>query len=247
MKLSVFFSPAELKAVKAAENDIYIVIDVIRATTSLAVIFERDVARVLIAGTVDQARRAADLVPGRLLCGERHALPLPGFDYGNSPVQFAQADIAGRELVLTTTNGTRAFFACPDKSVRLAGCFYNAQAVITCALAQARECQGNIVLLCAAEAGYFALDDAACAGHLAQEALRQDAAIQTHESALAAMALAQAYPPAVIIETSNSAHSLRKWNMEKDLQMCIRVDGGSRVPMVVGQDEDTEMLVLGLP
>lgn len=135
--LNVSFTPSAIIAHESRTNDIYIVIDVIRATTTLAVVFDRRAARVLVAETVEQAREAAQKHPGSLLCGERNVQPLPGFDYGNSPVQFSQLDLTGRELILTTTNGTRAFYACPEGSTCLAGSFYNAEAVTARALALA--------------------------------------------------------------------------------------------------------------
>src|SRR5260370_7880046 len=141
-------------------NDIYIVIDVIRATTTFAVVFDQGAARVLVAETVEQAREAAQKHPGLLLCGERNVQPLPGFDYGNSPVQFSQLNLAGRELVFTTTNGTHAFYACPENSTRLAGSFYNAEAVTARVLALAKQHNSNITLLCPAELNYFPLDAA---------------------------------------------------------------------------------------
>src|SRR2546423_12631747 len=119
--------------------------------------FEQGAARVLVAETIEQAETAALRLPGWLLCGERNALPLPGFDYGNSPVQFSQLDLTNRELILTTTNGTRAFYACPLQATRLAGCFYNARAVITYAFQLARQRNSNISLVCAGELSYFAL------------------------------------------------------------------------------------------
>ena len=75
MRLTVFFTPATILPDKAQQGDIYIVIDVIRATTTLAVMFDRGASRVLVAGSIEQAREGAEKVPGRLLCGERfHAV-----------------------------------------------------------------------------------------------------------------------------------------------------------------------------
>ena len=246
MRLFVFFSPAELAAIEPTPNDIYIVIDVIRATTSLVTIFERGATRVLVADTIEQARMAARHVPGRLLCGERNALPLPDFDYGNSPAQFLRATLAGRELVLTTTNGTRAFFACPEQSVRLAGCFYNAQAVAASALEQAHKQEGNIVLLCAAERGYFALDDAVCAGYLALEIQQQHPEIQVHESVQAATALYQTYPPAELLKQCNSARSVIRGGLAEDLDYCMRINGSSCVPRITGREAETGLLMLSI-
>ena len=151
MHIHVYFTPSGIVARETQPGDIFIVIDVIRATTTLAVVFERGAAHVFVAGSIEQARAAAHLHPGRLLCGERNVRPLPGFDYGNSPVQFSQLDLTGRELILTTTNGTRAFHACPTNTTRLAGSFYNAQAVTTHALQLAQERDSNIALICSGE------------------------------------------------------------------------------------------------
>jgi 2-phosphosulfolactate phosphatase len=246
VQLTIYFSPAEVAAVQPADNDVYIVIDVIRATTTLTTILERGASYVLIADTLEQAQQAAQRVPGRLLCGERNALPLPGFDYGNSPAQFSQLDLIGRELILSTTNGTRAFFACPEQSVRLAGCFYNAEAVCARALHDAEERQSNIAIVCAAEKGYFALDDATCAGYLALELQRQHPALQVHESVLAATALYHTYTPPKLLEYCNSARSVRKAGLQEDLEFCMRVSQSSTVPQVLGRDAETGLLMIGV-
>jgi 2-phosphosulfolactate phosphatase len=195
VQVQVFFSPADLSSVQNDPNDIYIVIDLIRATTTLCVLFDRHVSRVFAAQTVEQARAAAARYPSRLLAGERHAHPLPGFDYGNSPAQFSELDMSGRELILTTTNGTRAFHACPPDAVRLAGSFYNAHAVTEYALTLANTRNSNIVILCAAEANYFALDDATCAGYLALQLRRQQPALALTDAGYAAIALYETYAP----------------------------------------------------
>jgi len=244
LRLHIFFTPAELAAVMAQPDDIYIVIDVIRATTSLTTIFDSGAKRVLIAQTIEQAQAAAQRIPGCLLCGERQALPLPGFDYGNSPVQFSQADLSGRELILITTNGTRAFFTCPPHSTRLTGCFYNAQAVTARAIQQAQQGNHNIAIVCAGEQNYFALDDSVCAGYLALALQHQYPALQVDESVDAATALYHSYPPSVLPNCCNSARSVIAAGLQEDLQLCMRANGSKRVPMVIGQDKKTGLLVL---
>lgn len=244
MRLNVFFTPSELAATNASAGDIYIVIDVIRATTSLAVIFDRGARRVFAADSIEQAQEAAAKTPGRLLCGERNAEQIPGFDYGNSPIQFAEADLRGCDLILTTTNGTRAFFACPAQSVRLAGCFYNAQAVTARALAMAQERDSNIALVCAGVGGYFALDDAACAGYLALEIQRQSPAIRVRESVHAATALYQTYAPPRLLDYCTSVRSVIKAGLEPDLTLCMTANASASVPMVRGREKATGLLAL---
>ena len=244
MQLRIFFNPVDMSVVEIHPNDIYIVIDVIRATTTLTTLFDSGAARVYAADSLEQAQQAATRFPQRLLCGERHGLPVAGFDYGNSPAQFAQLDMSGRELILTTTNGTRAFHACPASSSRLAGCFYNAHAVTARALALAQEKGNNIVIVCAAESNYFALDDATCAGYLALEVQRQHPAIKVGDDVRAGQALYAAFAPPKLAEVANSARSIIAMNLGHDLDYCMKIDGSTTVPMVVGQEEETGMLIL---
>lgn len=244
MQLRIFFNPIDMSVVETHIDDIYIVIDVIRATTTLATLFDRGVARVYAANTIEQARNGAKLFPQRLLCGERHAQPIAGFDYGNSPAQFSQMDLSGRELILTTTNGTRAFYACPANSIRLAGSFYNARAVMTHALALAQAKGSNIAIVCAAEANYFALDDATCAGYLSLELQRQHPDVKVSDVVYAAQALYHEFEPPKLTKVAHSAREVITANMSQDLDYCMKIDGSTSVPMIVGQEEETGMLII---
>src|SRR5437868_15048986 len=104
LRLDVFFTPSSIVVDESSANDIYIVVDVIRATTTMAVMFDQGASRVFVAGNVEQARQAANTIPGRLLCGERNVQRIPGFDYGNLFTESALSDLAGRELIMTTTD-----------------------------------------------------------------------------------------------------------------------------------------------
>jgi 2-phosphosulfolactate phosphatase len=247
LHLNVFFTPTAIIGSETNANDIYLVIDVIRATTSLAVMFDQDAARVLVASTIDEAREAARILPGRLLCGERNVQPVPGFDYGNSPVQFSQVDLTGRELIMTTTNGTRAFYACPEDSTRLAGSFYNAEAAALKALTLAKDQNGNISLVCSGELDYFALDDAVCAGYLALELQRlqgQVLPLDLDESALATIALYEAFKPPKVIDYCNSAQAVILGGLPDDPTFCMRTSVSQSVPVVVGRENETGLLVI---
>ncbi len=247
MHLNVYFTHSAIISTEISANDVYIVIDVIRATTSMAVMFDQGAARVFVASTIEEAREAAQKIPGRLLCGERNVQPVPGFDYGNSPVQFSQVDLTGRELIMTTTNGTRAFYACPLDSTRLAGSFYNAEAVALKALTMAKDQGGNISLVCSGELDYFALDDAVCAGYLALELQRlqgQVIPLELDESALAAIALYEAFEPPKVIDYCNSAQAVILGGLPDDPPFCMRTSVSQSVPMVVGRESETGLLVI---
>ncbi len=116
---------------------VFVVVDVIRATTTLCVLFERGCARAYIADSIATAREQWHALKselesptiGPLLCGEAGGVAPPGFDFGNSPAEYAAADLAGREVVFATTNGTRALHACHDGAQILIGSLRNATAV----------------------------------------------------------------------------------------------------------------------
>jgi 2-phosphosulfolactate phosphatase len=244
LQLHIYFTPTDLRAVYASADDIYIIVDLIRATTSITTILERGAARVFVADTLEQAQQAVKKYPGRLLCGERNALPLPGFDYGNSPAQFAQLDLTGRELILTTTNGSRAFYTCPAQSIRLAGCLYNGLAVATRALELARQRNCNIAIVCAAESNYFALDDATCAGYLVSEIQRLQPSIELSDSVSAATAFYHAYPPPELAKYCHSTRSIIKLGLQADVDFCMLVSKSQCVPMVMEKEQSTGLLTI---
>jgi len=247
LRLNVFFTPSAIVVDGSSPNDVYIVIDVIRATTSMSVMLDQGAARILVVSTIEEARDAARRVPGRLLCGERNVQPVPGFDYGNSPVQFSQVDLTGRELIMTTTNGTRAFYSCPPDATRLAGSFYNAEAVALKALDIAKEKGGDIHLVCSGELDYFALDDAVCAGFVALELHRLQGEVlplDLHESVLAAIGLFEAFEPPSVIDHCNSAQAVILGGLPDDPPFCMRTSVSQSVPVVVGKEVETGLLVV---
>jgi 2-phosphosulfolactate phosphatase len=244
LKLNVFFLPSSLVHTPSNERDVYIVIDLIRATTCMTVMLDGGTRYIFAAGSVEQAQAAHQHYPQRLLCGERHSKVLPGFDYGNSPVEFSRANLQERQIIMTTTNGTRAFHACPAQSIRVAGCFRNASAVVDYALLRAQAENLNIHLVCAGEEDYFGLDDAVCAGYLAQELQRQCSELQIDESALAAITLYETYPPSRLVEFSDAARVIHESGLVTDPPFCVETSVSQNVALVTGQEENTGLLIL---
>jgi phosphosulfolactate phosphohydrolase-like enzyme len=121
----------------ARPHTVYLVVDVIRATTTLNVLFERGCGRVLVASDVASARAAHHHArePKPLLAGEAGGVAPPGFDGGNSPAEYAARDVAGRDVIFATTNGTRALRACVGGGAIFAAALRNARAVAAAALA----------------------------------------------------------------------------------------------------------------
>ena len=204
-----------------------VVIDVLRATTTLTVAFANGAARMIPVGDPAQAfaRRARD--PKSLLCGERNGLKVPGFDLGNSPAEYGRDAVGGRTLVFASTNGSRAMLACAGCGTRLLGAFVNAAAVV-----ERLAGHGFVVLACAGKEGRFSLEDAACAGWLCEGLAARGARIAGGAARLA-RALAPRAPEEILALLQGSAHgrTLRGHGpaFARDIERCAALDRIDRV------------------
>lgn len=157
-----------------------LVIDVIRATTTLVTMFERGCRTVALANSVQSARDALQRPPAGpdsrvVLIGEVAGLPPADFAYGNSPVALADADLTGTDLIFSTTNGTKALVAAEPARAIVAACLRNGRAAVALALELAHDAQADISIICAGRAGgtQQGLDDLICAGYLIEQLLAQ--------------------------------------------------------------------------
>ncbi len=141
-----------------------VIIDILRATSTLSTAFANGASAVYPTATVEEARALKGQAP-RLLCGERGGEKLPGFDLGNSPREYGPEVIAGRELVMTTTNGTSAIVASAEAETVLMASFLNLPAVVRAC----RELGRDVVVVCAGTLRRFTLEDAVCAGMICRE------------------------------------------------------------------------------
>lgn len=137
-----------------------VVIDVLRATTVITGALDSGAIEVLVCGEIaDAFRLAQQLDPRPMLCGERNCLPVPGFDLGNSPVEYRPETVAGKRLVMTTTNGTRAVLAAEGFPQIIAAAFNNLAAVIDYLGSQT-----EVSIVCAGTDGVLTLEDMLLAG-----------------------------------------------------------------------------------
>ena len=157
------FEPAGAPPVPIGSGAVAVVIDVLRATTSLTVARAHGAARVIAAETVEEARALARERPGALLCGERGGELLPGFDLGNSPFEYTRARVAGKTLVFASTNGSQAMRLAAGAHRLWVGAFVNASAVVE-RVAGATE----VHLVASGKLGQPAIEDVACAGWIAR-------------------------------------------------------------------------------
>ena len=174
---------------------------------------------------VDEARALAETEGPARLAGERRLEHIEGFDFGNSPREL-EGEPAAETLILTTTNGTRLLVAAAERFQRVyVGSLLNVDAVA----AVARESGEDVAVLCAGVLGELALDDAYCAGRIA-EALGGEPA----DSARAAILLAKSFPSALDgLGGSRSAANLRRHGLEADVERCARENDLDVVPRYI--------------
>jgi 2-phosphosulfolactate phosphatase len=157
MRVHVAFTPAEAERAPTA-----IVVDVVRASSTIAQALAGGYERVLCCAEVDEALALRERLGEGVLAGERKAAAIPGFDLGNSPSQFVEP--LGETLIFTTTNGTRAILAAAASAETvLVGSLLNLDAV-----AGAARGGGDVEVVCAGLQGRFTIEDAYCAGRIAE-------------------------------------------------------------------------------
>jgi 2-phosphosulfolactate phosphatase len=157
MRVHVTFTPAEAERAPTA-----IVVDVLRASSTIAQALASGYRRVLCCAEVEEALALRERLGAAVLAGERQAVAIPGFDLGNSPREFTEP--LGETLVLTTTNGTRAIVAAAASAdTVLVGSLLNLEAVAAAAAGG----RGAVEVVCAGLQGRFTIDDAYCAGRIA--------------------------------------------------------------------------------
>jgi len=204
-----------------------VVIDVLRATTTLTVALAHGAARVIPVAGIEQAFARKAREPSALLCGERDGLKVPGFDLGNSPDEYREETVTGRTLVFASTNGSRAMLACAGCGVRRLGAFVNATKVV-----ESLAGRSFVRLACAGKEGRFALEDAACAGWLCGVLAERGARIEGEGARLAA-ALAPHDAAAIRALLQGSAHgrTLRALGpaFARDVEFCADLDRIGRV------------------
>ena len=218
MRVDVAFTPAE-----RVSAHVGIVVDVIRATSSIAQALASGYERVLCCAEIDEARSwREELGDEAVVGGERNAIVVDGFDVGASPREFAGPPKA-RTLILTTTNGTRAILtAAAECDVVLLGSLLNLSAVADAA----RHETGDVAVVCSGFKGTFALDDAYCAGRIVDSIGGSPS-----DAAIAASTLAAAWPDPL---AGLNARTYGPPGLEDDIRYCAQVDYLSVVPRFTG-------------
>jgi len=249
--VDVTLTPDELLHVSLAGKTA-VVIDVLRATTSIVTALENGAAGVLPVAEVDETRRLAahwpqgapPLPPGAegaadrepLLAGERGARPPAGFHLGNSPLDFGEGTVRGRAVVLTTTNGTRALERAAEAAEVRVACLRNAAAAAAAVLDAGRD----VVIACAGTEGRMSLEDVACAAVLLEELASAPGVRWGDGARLVRGWMAAAGMPAgdegwaELLGDTVHGRRLLELGFERDVAFCARLNASGVVPLSRG-------------
>lgn len=221
-------------------SSICIVVDVLRATTVIATLFERHCPQVYVAADHDSARGFAR-EHGYLLCGETRGYKVPDFDYGNSPVEFAALDLTDRPVVLSTTNGTKATVAVANARKVFLGAAINRMAVARAAWQCARETQSDLVVVCSGTDDQFTLEDATIAGLYVEALVAQAGAWEMPHQADSAIAARRLWEtePNLLRGWMEGVHAqtLADRGFGDDVAYCSQIDTLPHVPVLVKESE----------
>jgi 2-phosphosulfolactate phosphatase len=232
MELNLYTHPDDLSDAEAKGKTV-VVVDVLRASSTIVQACENGVARIIPVATVEEAAKLLSTLERKrtLLGGEREGLPIDGFDLGNSPLEYTEQVVKGKTLIFTTSNGTAAITKSASAREIVLGCFLNLSAVVTHVISSRAK---KVAVLCAGNLGRLSLEDFVCGGHVVDRIVDGTrASTVLNDGAVAARALANALGD-VGEAVRNSSHGLRlaELGFEDDLEFCSKVDNYVTVPIV---------------
>ena len=216
-KISVCFTADQFEKYSDGISTV-VVIDLLRATSVISTAFIEGVKSIIPVQTLDEALQYKEK-EGYIVAAERNAEPIDGFDFGNSPFHYINANVAGKTLVLTTTNGTKAIYNAKDHKVITAS-YINIEAVAHHLIEE----HNHVILLCSGWKGVFNLEDPIFAGSLASLLLESDKYESSCDSLFASIQLLKNAGNNLFDFLSDSSHRrrLKSLNMEDDTRYCLK-------------------------
>ncbi len=235
-KLEVCLSPALYPFYKGRQEVCVVVVDVFRATTCMCAAMHAGVSGIVPVADIQEAKRRKAM--GCIVAAERNVLKCDFADLGNSPFDYMRAEWSGKEIVMTTTNGTQAIELAKDADLLLAGAFVNLSRVVACCV----ESGMDVMILCAGWNGRVNVEDTLFAGALADRLVNGGGFEATSDSVEMALLLWNEAQNDMksFLKNSEHVHRLLKQGLEKDIEYCLTVDVAPSLPLY---DKTSGMLV----
>jgi 2-phosphosulfolactate phosphatase len=229
-QLNVCLCPPLISLFDVGEH-IVVIIDIFRATSSICYGIENGAAAIIPVAEVEECETYRLAEPSYLVAAERDGKVVDGFDFGNSPFSYTAEKVAGKTIVLTTTNGTQALHLSRKAKKIVIGSFLNLTALSNWLKTQ----NENILLVCAGWKNNFNLEDTLFAGAVVEQL--KTSGYKLDDAAIAANDLYQAGKHDINLYLKKTSHSerLKKLGIEKDIEFCLQIDIATAIPVLDGE------------
>ena len=226
-RIEVCYTPGEYDYFKD-EFEIVVVIDVLRATTAICVAFEYGIKSIIPVSTLEDALEYKK--KGFLVGAERKGQIVEGFDFGNSPYSYMKDEFKGKDVVLTTTNGTKSIAAAKDADTLVIGALVNLDVLTTWLIKQNK----NTLCLCSGWQDKFNLEDTICAGAISEALINTGNFTSIEDSSIAAKYLYLSAKDNYMGYLKSSSHRrrLRNLNLNEDIKYCLTPNKTKVIPIL---------------
>ena len=208
------------------KNKIVVVVDILRATSCMTTGMAYGIRSIRPFSSLEECRKMRD--SGYFIAGERNGDKVPDFDLGNSPFDYMNPDFKGKDIAVTTTNGTVAIEKSKDADQIIIGSFLNISAVAQ----YLREQEKDVLIFCAGWKGKVNMEDSLFAGALVEK-LQNDFANEC-DAPLVVQAAYQdmSHNLLALVQSSSHAKRLHKLNIYEDIEYCLKMDEYDIVPII---------------
>ncbi|MCX6257353.1 MAG: 2-phosphosulfolactate phosphatase [Bacteroidia bacterium] len=226
LKLDVCLSP--LLYQEYFDRWAVVIVDVIRASTSICTAFSNGVTKII--PVAEESEALAYRQKGYLISGERNSVKLEGYDFGNSPFDFISDDIKGKSLVMTTTNGTQAIKTAKNAIAAAIGAFVNAGSLLQWLQKQRK----NVVFLCSGWQNSVNIEDTLLAGMICENLLKTGDYVAGSDAVNIALCLYQASGNDMMSFVLNKSPRLqsKKELLGRDIEFCLSGSRFNIVPVI---------------
>ena len=230
--VEVCFSPKLFSEILTKDDFVVVLVDILRATTTICTAFENGVRSIIPVATLEEAKELKE--KGFLVASEQDGIKLDFADFGNSAFSFTREAVEGKTLVYCTTNGTRALEMAKDSGHVVIGAFINISALSNWLIAKNR----NVVILCSGWKKKFCLEDTLFAGALSERLLDSGKFTTNCDSTHASVGLWSLAKPNVLqyLEKAAHRHRLKKLGLDDVIPYSFMEDQTNVVPVFDGKE-----------
>ncbi len=229
MNIDIMSSFKEVSCDRIRKRNI-VVIDVLRATSTIVTALFNKASCVIPVEHIEDAWEIynKELENETILGGERDAIIIEGFHFGNSPLSYTEEKIKGKKIVLTTTNGTRAIKACNNGKALYIASFLNVSAIVN----QLIEEGEDLAIVCSGTKGEYSMDDSLCAGMIIS-LINESQNIVTTDLGWTIKKLYEAYKENLHAALKNCSHykRLKENDAGDDADYCLQIDIYDIIPV----------------